>query len=166
MGHGQVPRAKYESVCFVTFCLTFLGRFLYNNYVQALQIIEQYTVELEEFKQRKELADADFVKWRDEEFEYLGQVATEPTADAIAVAYVERLEKLKLAEFVFGAISCGTFLMLASLELCTAVSLRFHSSVTLLPTLRTPRVSMQPHVIIRRHPKAIMLPHFEDMSYN
>ncbi|KAG2150766.1 hypothetical protein DEU56DRAFT_869106 [Suillus clintonianus] len=91
-------------------------RFLYNNYVQALQIIERYSVEIEEFKQRKDLVDADFLKWRDEESEYLGQVATEPTADAIAVAYVENLEKLKHAEFVFGAIICGIFLMLAPLE--------------------------------------------------
>jgi hypothetical protein len=89
----------------------FLGHFLYNNYVQALKIIERYSVELEEFKQCKELVDTDFLKWRDEESEYLGQVATEPMADAIAVAYVEQLEKLKLAEFVFGAISCGIFLM-------------------------------------------------------
>ncbi|KAG1773754.1 hypothetical protein EV702DRAFT_975688 [Suillus placidus] len=117
-----------------------LSRFLYNNYVQALQIIECYSVELEELKQCKDLVDADFLKWRDEESEYLGQVATEPTADTIAVAYVENLEKLKHAEFVFGTIICGIFLMLAPLERCTAVSLRFHSSLTCLPTLRIPRV--------------------------
>ncbi|KAG1788605.1 hypothetical protein EV424DRAFT_1356054 [Suillus variegatus] len=74
------------------------------------QPCKQYTVELEEFKQRKELADADFVKWRDEEFEYLGQVATEPTADAIAVAYVERLKKLKLAEAMYGSVTSVPFL--------------------------------------------------------
>ncbi|KAG0692139.1 hypothetical protein DFH29DRAFT_777599, partial [Suillus ampliporus] len=71
-----------------------LSRFLYNNYVQALQIIEQYSVKLEEFKQCKKLADVDFLKWRDEESEYLGQVATEPMVDTIAIAYIEQLKKL------------------------------------------------------------------------
>ncbi|KAG2745373.1 hypothetical protein P692DRAFT_20651062, partial [Suillus brevipes Sb2] len=87
-----------------------LSHFLYNNYVQALQIIERYSVELEEFKQRKDLVDADFLKWRDEESEYLGQVATEPTADTIAVAYVENFEKLKHAEVMYSSVTSVPFL--------------------------------------------------------
>jgi len=45
--------------------------------------------------------DMDFLRWREEEYEYLVNVGVEPAADAIAVAYVEQLEKLKFAEYVF-----------------------------------------------------------------
>ncbi|KAG1724569.1 uncharacterized protein EDB91DRAFT_1239967 [Suillus paluster] len=84
--------------------------FLYNNYVQALQIIETNTPVLEEFKQLHDLTDADFVNWRNEEFEYLSKVATEPTSDAIVVAYVEQLEKLQYAEETYGRLTSVPFL--------------------------------------------------------
>ncbi|KAG1856478.1 hypothetical protein F4604DRAFT_1590377 [Suillus subluteus] len=80
-----------------------LSRFLCNNYVQALKIIEDYTPLLEEFKSRKLLADQDFVQWHQEEVEFLSNLAIEPPSDVLAVAYVEELEKLRLAEFVVGA---------------------------------------------------------------
>ncbi|KAG1726654.1 hypothetical protein EDB19DRAFT_1643359, partial [Suillus lakei] len=76
----------------------------------TLQIIEHYSVELEEFKQCKDLVGADFLKWQDEESEYLGRVATEPTADTIAVAYVENLEKLKHAEAMYSSVTSVPFL--------------------------------------------------------
>ncbi|KAG2343823.1 hypothetical protein BDR05DRAFT_999730 [Suillus weaverae] len=87
-----------------------LGAFLYNNYVQALQIIETNTPILEEFKQLHDLMDANFVNWRNEEFEYLSNVAMEPTSDAIAVAYVEQLEKLQYAEETYDHLTSVPFL--------------------------------------------------------
>jgi hypothetical protein len=81
---------------------------LHNNYVQALQIIETDTPVLDEFKRAQNISDTDFVKWRNEEYEYLSQVAVEPASDVVAVAYVELLEKLRFAEFVFAP--CYLFL--------------------------------------------------------
>ncbi|KAG1766881.1 hypothetical protein EV702DRAFT_980585 [Suillus placidus] len=68
--------------------------FLHNNYAQALHMIEEYTPLLDEFKMRKSLTDDTFLQWRDEESEFLANLALEPPSDAIAVAYVEELEKL------------------------------------------------------------------------
>ncbi|KAG1838864.1 hypothetical protein DFJ58DRAFT_845906 [Suillus subalutaceus] len=66
--------------------------------------------ELEEFKQCQELVNVDFLKWQDKESEYLGQVATKPMADAIAVAYIEQLKKLKLAEVMYDSVTSVLFL--------------------------------------------------------
>ncbi|KAG1884097.1 hypothetical protein F4604DRAFT_1919926 [Suillus subluteus] len=87
-----------------------LSKFLYNNYVQALQIIETNTPVLEDFKQLHNLTDADFISWRNEERDYLSEVAMEPTSDAIAVAYVEQLEKLQYAEATYGRLTSVPFL--------------------------------------------------------
>ncbi|KAG1795852.1 uncharacterized protein BJ212DRAFT_1450710 [Suillus subaureus] len=86
------------------FFLTISGAFLYNNYVQALQIIETNMPILEEFKQLHDLMDVDF-------FEYLSNVAMEPTLDAITVAYIEQLEKLQYVEETYGRLTSVPFLM-------------------------------------------------------
>ncbi|KAG1772866.1 hypothetical protein EV702DRAFT_976388, partial [Suillus placidus] len=75
-----------------------LSNFLRNNYAQALHMIEEYTPLLDEFKMRKSLTDDTFLQWRDEESEFFANLALEPPSDAIAVAYVEELEKLQRAE--------------------------------------------------------------------
>ncbi|KAG1833219.1 hypothetical protein DFJ58DRAFT_719455 [Suillus subalutaceus] len=62
-------------------------------------IIKTNTPVLEDFKQLHNLMDADFISWCNEDHDYLSKVATEPTSDAITVAYVEQLEKLQYAEF-------------------------------------------------------------------
>ncbi|KAG1787600.1 uncharacterized protein HD556DRAFT_1448609 [Suillus plorans] len=87
-----------------------LSTFLCNNYVQALQIIKTNTPVLEEFKQLHNLTDADFISWRNEERDYLSEVATEPTSDTITVAYVEQLEKLQYAEAIYGHLTSVPFL--------------------------------------------------------
>ncbi|KAG2743374.1 hypothetical protein P692DRAFT_201841821 [Suillus brevipes Sb2] len=84
--------------------------FLHNNYVQALQIIETDMPVLDEFKRAQNISYADFVKWRNEEYEYLSQVAVEPASDAVAVAYVELLEKLRFAEETYGSVTSVPFL--------------------------------------------------------
>jgi len=65
--------------------------------------------------------DVDFINWRNEEYDYLGRVAVEPSLDAIAVAYVEHLEKLRFTEFVV-LIYYSTIFSLHVLEQHMAVS--------------------------------------------
>ncbi|KAG1752328.1 uncharacterized protein EDB91DRAFT_1243104 [Suillus paluster] len=89
---------------------TDLSVFLYNNYVQALQIIKTNMPVLEEFKRLHNLMDTDFINWRNEEYGYLSKVAVEPTSDAIAMAYVEQLEKLDYAEAMYGRLTSVPFL--------------------------------------------------------
>ncbi|KAG1837228.1 hypothetical protein DFJ58DRAFT_718925 [Suillus subalutaceus] len=86
------------------------GRFLFNNYIQALRIIEDYTPLLEEFKSRKSLTDQDFIQWHQEEIEFLGNLAVESPSDVLAVAYVEELEKLCLTESLYGSVTSVPFL--------------------------------------------------------
>ncbi|KAG1885509.1 hypothetical protein F4604DRAFT_1918207 [Suillus subluteus] len=89
---------------------TELSAFLYNNYVQALQIIKTNMPLLDEFKRVQNITDLDFVNWQNEEYEYLSQVAVEPASDAVAVAYVEQLEKLRFAEENYGNATSIPFL--------------------------------------------------------
>ncbi|KAG2120216.1 hypothetical protein BD769DRAFT_1629565 [Suillus cothurnatus] len=82
----------------------------------ALQIIKTDMPVLKEFKRLHNIMDTDFINWRDEKYDYLCKVAVEPTSDAIAVAYIEQLEKLYHAEFVFtssmyGCLTSVPFLM-------------------------------------------------------
>ncbi|KAG1845645.1 hypothetical protein F4604DRAFT_1936793 [Suillus subluteus] len=89
---------------------TDLSIFLYNNYVQALRIIETDTPVLEEFKWLHSLMDTDFINWQNKEYDYLCEVAMEPTSDAITVAYVEQLEKLYYVEATYGHLTTVPFL--------------------------------------------------------
>jgi hypothetical protein len=81
-----------------------LGKFLYNNYKQALGIISSYVPEIERFKQTFGYQDDDFLRWRDEEIEYLSNLSREPEHDILATAYVEALQTLHHAEYV--SLSC------------------------------------------------------------
>jgi hypothetical protein len=84
---------------FFFFSITFLaGRFLYNNYVQALSIISNFVPEVEAFKLRHGFKDEDFEAWREEEFQYLSSLVSEPEYDVQAAAYVEALIALSQAE--------------------------------------------------------------------
>ncbi|KAG1772889.1 hypothetical protein EV702DRAFT_1201363 [Suillus placidus] len=87
-----------------------LSNFLHNNYVQALRMIDDYTPLLNEFKTRKYLTDDTFLQWREDEFEFLANLALEPPSDAIAVAYVEELEKLQRTEAMYGSMTGVLFL--------------------------------------------------------
>lgn len=66
--------------------------------MQALGIIEEHTRLLEEFMTRKSVTKDDFIRWHQEESEFLHNLAEELPSDAIAAAYVEELEKLHVAE--------------------------------------------------------------------
>ncbi|KAI6032180.1 hypothetical protein BKA83DRAFT_4045763, partial [Pisolithus microcarpus] len=75
-----------------------LSQFLYNNYKQALRIIQTNLPELEKFKCGKDITDNDFESWHREELEYLKRCAGESDANSIAVQYVELLEKLNVTQ--------------------------------------------------------------------
>ncbi|KAG0695487.1 hypothetical protein DFH29DRAFT_880019 [Suillus ampliporus] len=75
-----------------------LSHFLHDNYVQALSIIEEHTRLLEEFMTRKSVTKDNFIRWQQEESEFLRNLAKEPPSDAIAAAYVDELKKLYVAE--------------------------------------------------------------------
>ncbi|KAF8510085.1 hypothetical protein JB92DRAFT_2728674, partial [Gautieria morchelliformis] len=64
-----------------------LTNFMYNNYKQALSIINEYIPEVEAFKSAHGYIDEDFISWHDEEFTYLANSGKEPPEDALKVAY-------------------------------------------------------------------------------
>jgi hypothetical protein len=74
------------------------GRFLYNNYKQALDIISKNTPELDLFKRTNNVVDDDFEQWHQEELDYLRSCVAESDSTTIAVQYVEQLQKLQFAE--------------------------------------------------------------------
>ncbi|KAG0692671.1 hypothetical protein DFH29DRAFT_882163 [Suillus ampliporus] len=95
-----------------------LSQFLYNNYKQALDIINDVTPTVEELKAQLDLTDADFHRWNVEELEYLESLASEVEYDPQKTAYVEALQSLMMADFI-----CEVFL-----GLNMVVSLRFNFS--------------------------------------
>jgi hypothetical protein len=76
-----------------------VGKFLFNNYKQAITIISDYTPDINALKAiMPGLSDEDFVKWREEELQYLRSLRQEPEYDVQVVAYVEALEAVKKAQ--------------------------------------------------------------------
>ena len=75
------------------------GRFLLNNYKQALRIISSNTAELDAYRALHPNEILDFGSWAAEELAYLKAVESEPKRDALKVTYVEELEKLAKLEY-------------------------------------------------------------------
>ena len=75
------------------------GRFLFNNYKQALKIISTNTAELDAYRALHPNENLDFGSWVAEELAYLKAVQSEPKQDALRVTYVEELEKLTKLEY-------------------------------------------------------------------
>ena len=71
---------------------------MYNNYKQALAIINDLTPAVEELKLALKITDADFERWNTEELEFLENMAEESDEDIEAMAYVEALESLTRAQ--------------------------------------------------------------------
>ncbi len=74
------------------------GKFLFNNYKQAVKIITEFTPQLTIYKQSSGITDTDIQHWPEDELKYLNDLQTEPEIDAIPVAYVEALMTLKIAQ--------------------------------------------------------------------
>ncbi|KAG1813901.1 uncharacterized protein BJ212DRAFT_1447699 [Suillus subaureus] len=75
-----------------------LSKFIYNNYKQALHIINELSPAVEELKAQLSLTDVDFEKWNTEELEYLQALTIETEEDVEKMTYVEALESLVSAE--------------------------------------------------------------------
>ncbi|KAI5985604.1 hypothetical protein EDD15DRAFT_2390125 [Pisolithus albus] len=74
-----------------------LSKFLYNNYKQALDIVNTLGPVVEELKASLEITDADFERWNQEESEYLARVSKEQPEDIEQAMYVEALQTLEAA---------------------------------------------------------------------
>jgi hypothetical protein len=75
-----------------------LGTMLYNNYRQALGIVEGETLALHHTLQSLGVTEADLEKWEYEEVSYFSTLGQEPQWDLHAVTYVELLQELRKAE--------------------------------------------------------------------
>ena len=75
------------------------GRFLLNNYRQALKLISTNTAELDAYRALHPNENLDFGSWAAEELAYLKAIESEPKQDTLRVTYVEELEKLAKLEY-------------------------------------------------------------------
>ncbi|KAG1852223.1 hypothetical protein F4604DRAFT_1933797 [Suillus subluteus] len=87
-----------------------LSKLLYNNYKQALAIIDDLAPAIEELKLGLKITDADFERWNAEELDFLENLAEESDEDIEAMAYVEALESLMRAQAAYGTITTVQFL--------------------------------------------------------
>jgi hypothetical protein len=72
-----------------------LGLMLYNNYVQALDIIAGDSLALAEAMASLNIDTQTLKQWHNEELEYFRTLGDEPEWDVHAVAYVELLQELQ-----------------------------------------------------------------------
>lgn len=78
-----------------------LADFLYHNYVKALQIIETDKMAFNQTMQTLGLTEADLERFETEEAAHFSEPNSEPVWDTHAVVYVELLQELQAAEYVF-----------------------------------------------------------------
>lgn len=84
MHYSQSDREKYEN----------LGKFTFNNYRQALQILENEAVVLEEITRTKGWTGKDYEDWMEQERSWLEDLRREPEEDMFRCMYLESLERL------------------------------------------------------------------------
>lgn len=70
------------------------GVMLYNNYVQALKILDADAIALADSMATLNITTQDLVRWQDEERKYFRNIGKENEWDVFAVAYVEALQDL------------------------------------------------------------------------
>ncbi|KAG1853525.1 hypothetical protein F4604DRAFT_1686334 [Suillus subluteus] len=87
-----------------------LSKFLYNNYKQALAIIDDLSPAVEELKLVLNISDGDFKRWNIEELEFLETLTEETDEDVEAMTYVEALQSLTKAEAAYGSVTTVQFL--------------------------------------------------------
>ncbi|KAF9486723.1 hypothetical protein BDN71DRAFT_1485429 [Pleurotus eryngii] len=71
-----------------------LGVMLYNNYKQALDIINTDFIALQEAMNFLNIQEEDFAWWQNKEIEYVSQLSTESEENLLHITYVEMLQKL------------------------------------------------------------------------
>ena len=67
---------------------------LYNNYVQALEILDTEQAALDEVMVSLQISEADLLHWHAEKKQYFATLSQEPDENLQMVAYVELLQKL------------------------------------------------------------------------
>ena len=75
-----------------------LGLMLFNNYKQALSIIDDDGSAVEEAVQSLRIQTSDLETWHQEQTEFFETIGEESSWDVHAVAYVELLQELNSAE--------------------------------------------------------------------
>ncbi len=93
--YADISRPVLFLPSFASRSILLSGKFLFNNYKQALKIITEFTPQLMAYKQSTGITDADIQRWPEDELKYLNDLQTEPEVDAVPVAYVESLMTLK-----------------------------------------------------------------------
>ncbi|KZT06567.1 uncharacterized protein LAESUDRAFT_759387 [Laetiporus sulphureus 93-53] len=74
-------------------CYASVGTFLYNNYRQALDILNSEAVQFDKAKGSLGITDDDIARWCKEKVEYFANIEEESEWDVWAVAYVELLQE-------------------------------------------------------------------------
>lgn len=64
-------------------------------------MIAEYTPDVKSFQARHKLKDKDFERWRQEELECLEATHSESETDSQLLAYIEALQTLHKAEYVY-----------------------------------------------------------------
>ncbi|KAG2086942.1 hypothetical protein BD769DRAFT_1715016 [Suillus cothurnatus] len=106
-----------------------LSQFMYQNYKQALDIINNLTPVVEELKTQLKITDADFERWNIEELEYLQRLSTEQEYDPQKIAYVEALQSLTKAEAEYGGVTSVQFLSYIPTDFTQTSGLRKEAQV-------------------------------------
>lgn len=78
-----------------------LGKFLYDNYKQALSIIEEYEPLVKTYCREKGILESDFDVWHKEELDYLKKVTAKTPIDPGMVEYVQALQRLEDARVLY-----------------------------------------------------------------
>ncbi len=74
-----------------------LGDFLFNNYKQALKIIETNSLDVGHVLQDRGITEDDLTAYIKEEVEYFGQLGQEVEGDVISMNYVKNLQEWRIA---------------------------------------------------------------------
>ena len=76
------------------------GMFLYNNYKQALETIQELEKELSIFKANRNLTDMDLEQFLNEEKVYLSSLKKPRAANTLQVTYIEALEAWEDVQYI------------------------------------------------------------------
>ncbi|KAG6894059.1 hypothetical protein C0993_012431, partial [Termitomyces sp. T159_Od127] len=72
-----------------------LATMLYNNYVQALYIVQHEAPELKKSKAYFNIQPSDLEKWQSKELQHFLTLGQEPKEDVLKITYVELLIELQ-----------------------------------------------------------------------
>jgi len=79
-----------------------IGKFLWDNFKQAIEIVNTYPERLEELMETLEVSTPEiFDEWKQEELKYLSDTKTEPVQAVLEMDYLQLLKELADAEYVW-----------------------------------------------------------------